>query len=83
MNCSKWKFFYSQYRLQSDYGSLVKKELLRRLQKAEKRKGQFLYQIEKHEKLAKSATKDDLVERYQRKVSQVSYRNKQHKLYKP
>uniref|UniRef100_A0A0R3RW49 valine--tRNA ligase n=1 Tax=Elaeophora elaphi TaxID=1147741 RepID=A0A0R3RW49_9BILA len=56
----------------SDYGSLVKKELLRRIQKAEKRKGQFLHQIDKHEKLAKSATRDDLVERHQRKISQAN-----------
>ncbi|CAG9535460.1 unnamed protein product [Cercopithifilaria johnstoni] len=55
-----------------DYGSLVKKELLRRLQKAEKRKGQFLHQIDRHEKLARSATRDDLVERHQRKISQAN-----------
>ncbi|KAK6108694.1 valine--tRNA ligase [Brugia pahangi] len=55
-----------------DYGSLVKKELLKRLQKAEKRKGQFLHRIDKHEKLARSATRDDLVERHRRKIFQAN-----------
>uniref|UniRef100_A0A1I7VSI3 valine--tRNA ligase n=1 Tax=Loa loa TaxID=7209 RepID=A0A1I7VSI3_LOALO len=55
-----------------DYGFLVKEELLRRLQKAEKRKGQFLYQIGKHERLARNASRDDLMERYQRKISRAN-----------
>ncbi|MCP9264591.1 valyl-tRNA aminoacylation [Dirofilaria immitis] len=55
-----------------DYSSLVKKELLRRLQKAEKRKGQFLHQIDKHDKLARSATRDDLMESHHRKISQAN-----------
>ncbi|KAL3985709.1 valine--tRNA ligase [Acanthocheilonema viteae] len=55
-----------------NYGSLVKKELMRRLQKAEKRKEQFLHQIDKHKKLARTAVRDDLVERHQRKISQAN-----------
>ncbi|VDO42053.1 unnamed protein product [Onchocerca flexuosa] len=58
--------------IMGDYGSLFKKELLRRLQKAEKRKRQFLYQIDKHEKFIRSASRDDLLERHQRKISQAN-----------
>lgn len=66
--------------LQGDYGSLVKQELIRRLQKAEKRKEQFLYQIDKHEKLARSTARDDVVERHQRKISQVFHDKHQQNL---
>ncbi|VDK89364.1 unnamed protein product [Onchocerca ochengi] len=58
--------------LMGNYGSLVKKELLRRLQKAEKRKKQFLHQIDKHEKLIRSASRGDLLERHQRKILQAN-----------
>ncbi|OZC08606.1 putative valine--tRNA ligase [Onchocerca flexuosa] len=58
--------------IMGDYGSLFKKELLRRLQKAEKRKRQSLYQIDKHEKFIRSASRDDLLERHQRKISQAN-----------
>ncbi|VDM96983.1 unnamed protein product [Thelazia callipaeda] len=57
--------------IEDTFGSLIKTELLRRLQKAQKRKNQFLHRVEKHQKLAKSVVKNNSVECHERKIFQA------------